>query len=305
LIRSLTQQDYDVVQVYLDKDPLHNIYLIHGLQTCGLGSERVTFWGAFNHDCLEGVLFVNDDRRPCVGYLAGDNSDVLAQLGEFALEANTNRLLGKSEYIQPAVAAVENLYPQVEVQRTYGHLYEVHPEQAVCHYDYPVRAATRDDIPLLVALERDFELVSPDRTDEEVEREIRRTIDESACFFIELGGRAVSVARIDPETDQAGMIESARTLPEFRGRGMYPSVRTACVEYLFGKGKVALGVIQDTNAAMQRIVNKCGGSLTDPWLSVRLKKRPSLGSRIRRRILPRRLRRWGLSTRDRILHRWL
>jgi hypothetical protein len=152
MFRLLTQQDYDIVRSYLDRDPLNNVYLIHGLQTHGLESKHVTFWGAFDHDRLAGVLSVNNDKRPREGYLAGENPEVLARLGELALKANVNRLFGKSNCIQPAVAAVENLRPRVEIRRTYGHLYEVHPGQAVCHYDYPVRAATRDDIPLLVEL---------------------------------------------------------------------------------------------------------------------------------------------------------
>jgi predicted GNAT family acetyltransferase len=295
MIRLLTQQDYDIVQSYLDKDPLNNVYLIHGLQTYGLESKQVTFWGAFNNDRLEGVLLASDDGRHRTGYLAGDNPEVLAGLGKFALEANVNRLFGKSEYIQPAATAVENPYPQVEIQRTYGHLYEVHPGQAVGHYGHPVRTATRDDISLLLELYGKDEISK--RGPGELEREIQRAIDRSACFFIESGGRAVSTVRVDPETDKAGVIELARTLPEFRGRGMYPCLRTACVEYLSRKGKVALGVIADTNTAMHRVVDKCGGSLTDPWLHVRFKKRPPL----RRRILPSRLRRWALRIKDRVL----
>ena len=50
VIRSLTQQDYDVVRSYLDRDPLNNIYLIYGLQSYGLQSERTMFDGAFDGD---------------------------------------------------------------------------------------------------------------------------------------------------------------------------------------------------------------------------------------------------------------
>ena len=55
MIRLLTQQDYDIVQSYLDKDPLNNVYLIHGLQTYGLESKRVTFWGALAMALTAGV----------------------------------------------------------------------------------------------------------------------------------------------------------------------------------------------------------------------------------------------------------
>jgi len=290
MIRLLTQQDYDIVQSYLDKDPLNNVYLIHGLQTYGLESKRVTFWGAFNNDRLEGVLLV-DYGRSRTGFLAGDNPEILAQLGKCALEANTNRFFGKSEYIQPVVAAIENSYPQIEVQQAPAHhLFEIHPGQAVGHYDYPVRTATRDDVPLLMELYQDDE-----RSQTHLEHAIREAIDRSACFFIEVEGRAVSAVRVDQETDQAGMMKTGATLPEFRGRGMYPSVLTACIEYLSKQGKVALGTVDDANIAMHRVAEKCGGSFTAPWSYIHFKKSPSL----RQRIL-RRLRRWGLRIRDKI-----
>ena len=294
MIRLLTSQDTNITRAYLDRDPLNNVYLVHGLQTHGLESRWARFWGAFVGGHLEGVLLVDNDSRPRAGYLTGDNPDVLARLGKRALKAGARRLLGKSTNVQPAASAVEDSYRRVEIQRTDGHLWEVHPGQAVCYYDYPVRSATRDDIPLLVALDKNFEFAGSRRTDKEVERDIRRAIDESACFLIELEGRAVSAARIDPETDRAGVIESARTLPEFRGRGMYPCVRTACVEYLSRQGKVALGVLRDTNVAMHKIVDKCGGSLTDPWLAIHFTLPPPL----RRRVVPLCIRRWGLGIRD-------
>lgn len=294
MIRLLTQQDYDIVLSYLNQDPLHNIYLIHGLQTHGLESGHVTFWGAFDDDRLEGILFADNDSRPRSGFLAGDNPRVLGRLGKFALESEIKQLAGKSTYIQPAI---ENLQSRIRIHVKHFHFLEVYPEQLVHRYDYPVRAATEDDVPSLVELYRNYEFSNKSRTDEEIEHEIRRTMDESGGYFlIELEGRAVSAAGIAPETDRAGTITAVRTLPEFRGRGMYRSIRTACFEYLFEKGKIGLGLILDTNATMKKIVNKYGGSFTAEWLIVRFRERPPL----RRRILPARLRRWGLSIKDKV-----
>ena len=275
------------------------MYLIHALQTQFLEGELATFWGAFSGDRLVGVFLVSDSGRRRRGYLAGDDPRILAQLGERALRAGVHTLLGKREYIQPAVAAVENLYPRLEVQKTQGTLSESHPGQLAGRYDYPVQMAMRNDIPLLVALDRDFEFASSNRSEREIERDIERVIEKSACFLIQAEGRAVSAARIDPETDRAGVIESSRTLPEFRRRGMYSCVRTACVEYLCKKGKVALGVAADTNVGVRKVVESLGGTLTEPWLFVRFRKGPP----VTEQGLSFRARRWAVGAKDRILRR--
>ena len=230
---------------------------------------------------------------------SGDNSEVLARLGKHALESGIGKLVGKRAYIQPAI---ENLHSRVRISVLHLGFLETHPEQLATHYDYPVRAATKDDIPLLVQLYRHYEFYNKNRPEEEIEHEIRKTMDESGIyFFIEWEGQAVSAGRVAPEIDRAGMIDAATTLPEFRGRGMYPCVRTACYGFLFKKGKIGVALVNDANATIHRIADKYGGSFTAKWLLVEFRRKPPL----RRRIIPLRLRRWGLSIRDRVLRRWL
>jgi hypothetical protein len=268
--------------------------MIHSLQIYGLESDRVTFWGAFSDDQLAGILFADNDHKPRYGCLASDDPEVLTRLGEFALASGIKMLVGKSTYIQPAI---KNLYSRVQINVKYYHFYQVHPEQLVRYHDYPVRVATEDDIPLLVEFYRGYEFRRSNITGEETEHEIQKVMDESGRYFvIELEGRAVSGARIVAETDRAGVIDAARTLPEFRGRSMYPSVRTACFEYLFEQGKTGLGFFRDTNTNMFQVINKQGGNIIATWLIVDLLEKPPL----RRRIFPLRLRRWGLSVKDRI-----
>jgi predicted GNAT family acetyltransferase len=294
VIRLLAPEDRDIAQSYLDWDPLHNIYLIHGLQAHGLESKRVTFWGAFKGDRLAGILFTHNDSQPRFGCLAGDDPEVLAQLGKLALASGIRTLLGRSTYVRPAV---ENLCSRAPIDMRRFNFYQIQPGQLVRRGDYPVRAATEEDIPLLTELYRDYEFRNPNRTEREIEREIRRAVDEGGHYFlVELEGRAVSAARIAPETDRAGVIGAARTLPEFRGRGIYLSVRTACFEHLFGRGKIGLGFFAETNASMEQVVKKQGGDIIARWLIVDFKKRPPL----RRRILPLRVRRWGLRIKDRV-----
>jgi predicted GNAT family acetyltransferase len=294
VIRLLTQEDREPVQSYLEKDLLHNIYLIHGLQTYGLASEHGTFWGAFSRGQLEGVLFADNDYEKRFGSLAGDNAKVLVDLGRFALKAGIRTFAGKRAYIQAAIQRLPSRYRMIGIEHL--DFLQVHPGQLVGHYDYPVRVAGTDDIPLLVELYKHYEL-GGEKSPKEVEHEIRRAMAKGGVYFVlEIEGRVVSGARIFPQTDRAGIVDGATTLPEFRGRGLYPCVYTACSEYLFQRGRVRLGLINEANTNMHKVMRRCGGSFTDKWLIAIFVRKPPL----RRRILPVRFRRWALSIRDRI-----
>jgi hypothetical protein len=301
VIRLLTKEDDDVLQSYLSQDPLHNIYMIHGHQTHGLVSEWVSFWGAFEDSRrLSGVLFANH-RPPHFGCLAGDTAEILETLGRFALGSGINKLIGKNLYLQPAIgAATGSLRSRFEFSITHLDFYEVRLERFIPSRGHPVRAATEDDIPLLIELYRNYELYPKDWTRKEIEQDIQTVIGESGIyFFVEWEGKPVSAARIAVESDCAGIVDAATTLPEFRGRGMYSSVRTACCDCLFGKGKIALGLVRNDNTPMQRIMSKIGGCRTAEWLIVAFKRKLPL----RRRILPLQLRRWGLSLRNRVVRK--
>lgn len=295
MIRLLAQRDHGMVQSYLQRDPLNNIYLIHGLQTHGLVSQHVTFWGAFGDDQLEGVLFADSDYEHRFGSLTGDNPRVLARLGKFAPKSEIRTLAGKSSYIQPAI---QNLPSQFLIRQIeHLDLVQVHPEQFLGRYDYPVRVAGEEDISLLIELYKNYELGGR-KSVAEVEREIRRAMAKGGVYFLlEVEGRAVSGARIFPQTDRAGMVDGATTLPEFRGRGMYPCVYTACSEYLFQRGKIRLGLVNEANVNMHKIMGKCGGAFTDKWLIAGFTRRPPL----RRRVLPVWLRGWAVSIRGKVL----
>lgn len=308
MIRRLTK-DHDAVLSYLNRDPLNNIYLIHGLRSDLVypphGLERnvepshpsTTFWGAFSGERLEGVLCVDYESRPFAGYLAGENPQVLADLGKRAYRSGAETFVGNRASIEPAIA---HLGARVHANIRHLNFYRADPKHFVRAYDYPVRMATRQDMPSLIALYQEYEFARKNRTEGEIEREITQAMDRSGVYYIsEAEGRIVSAASVYPQTDQAGVIGAARTLPEFRGHGIYLSVRTACFEYLFRQGKVGLGMFVDTNTSMYKVLDKQGGSILSEWLIVQLKTKPPL----RQRILPQRIRRWGLRIRDQILRR--
>jgi hypothetical protein len=294
LISLLTRPDRHMALSYLKRDPLHNIYLIHGLETYGLACDNMTFWGAFSDQQLEGALYIEESKAR-TAYLAGDDPTVLSRLGQLAYQAGAGTLFGKKAYVQPALA---HLGARVRVTTRRLHFYRADPGRLVRHYDYPVRMATDKDIPALVELYREYEFAGKKRPDDEIEHAIVEAMTLSGVYFVlEREGRIVTAARVFPQTDQAGMVGAARTLPEFRGRGMYLSIRTACFEHLFDQDKIGLGLFVDTNSSMQRVLDKQGGLILSEWLIARLRAVPPL----RRRVLPLDLRHWILGIRDCIL----
>lgn len=181
------------------------------------------------------------------------------------------------------VPSIKFLKPWIKETVSYD-FYQVSPEDFTGCYDYPVRKATTSDIPMLVEHYQNSDWVNYRGQDPAIiELEIRNTMEfESGYFFIESDGKVLSVARIVAETDRAGILDESSTLEEFKGKGMQPNVRTACCQYLFQKGKMAVGYIRDTNTSMRRVFSKTGGNFASRWQIVHLKRKP----RLRERILP-------------------
>lgn len=230
----LGPQDRPTVRAFLDQEPLHNLYLSHALEKSRTADDSPlpSFWGAWRQGTLIAVLHVDCQSSPPVGYLAAnwgsapDKLQALAHLGTLATnQVGAQVLTGPQAHIEPALA---KLGARTRVKR--AHFYQVAtPTQFVRHAEYPVRKATYDDIPRLIELYRGYEFRRQNRTDDEIQAEIERTMAYSGTFFcIEQldpqPGQApqiVSAASIYPETKDAGMIGAARTLPAYRGRRMY------------------------------------------------------------------------------------
>lgn len=263
---------------------------------------------------LEGVLLIESDGR--AGYLAatesGHTDQSLARLGTFAASSGIRTLVGQRAHVQSATANLDSSRmrrPVWRVQSRRLYFYRADAERLVRCYDHPVRKATKDDVLDMVKLYRGYEFSRQDMTDAEIQQEILTAMGESGTYFVvehsqndlesnvETHRRFISAARIYPETDRAGLIGAARTLPEFRGRGIYLSIRTACFEHLFRQGKAGLGMFLDSNASMHRVIAKQGGTILGEWLIADLKRTPPL----RRQIIPSRARQWALRLIQRLL----
>jgi predicted GNAT family acetyltransferase len=293
--RLIKPQDSEAVQTFLSQDPILNLYLIHGYATRASRAPTDTeFWGAWYEGQLIAMLYVDHEGIPKTGYLAGSSSDlcvtqqVIAHLSTLAVnKLHVGSLTGPKSYVEPAFAKLGK-----RARVTNIHLYRADPARIVRHNDYPVRPATRADLPQLIKLYREYEFRRRGRSDTEIAREIEHAMSLSGTYFVlewpgDSPGREpqlICVACIYPETDQVGVIGAARTLPEYRGRGIYPSVRTAAFEHLFSQGKIGIGFIVDSNTSMHRVLEKQGGTILGDWWTVHIRPKLSLKRRVRRRV---------------------
>lgn len=274
MIRPLHNNHYQRIESYLDNDHFYNSYLIHALQTYGVESKHAGFWGALENSKIVGVLYIECIEDVRLGSLCGDTNKILRQLGRCALKNGVNVLTGKKANLTPVVEGQRDRFT-IEGQYKF---YQLSPDQLKGRYDYSVHKASENDISILVDLYKTSELGNnKDKNRRVIESEIRRTMKyESGYFFIRQNERATCAARIVAETDKAGIIDGATTRHENRGQGMYPSVRTACFEYLFKKNKIGLGYIQDSDKVMHKIIEKNGGVFLEKWLIVNVNKRMHL-----------------------------
>ncbi len=193
MIRRLSEDDMDRLQSFLDKDHLYNCYPIHALQTHGMNSERVTFWGSFKFGRLQGVAFAKKSAMTPFGGVFGCHPNSLAQLGKFLHEQGMPVLLGKNDYMVPSI---KFLKPWIKETVSYD-FYQVSPEDFTGCYDYPVRKATTSDIPMLVEHYQNSDWVNYRGQDSAIiEREIRNTMEFESGLSRKQGRRYFRKSRI-------------------------------------------------------------------------------------------------------------
>jgi hypothetical protein len=301
MVRKLKKSDYDILRSYIDKDKILNIYLDYWLQTSGLDNENVNFVGAIDGSRLLGVLLIANFYKGKIGYLGYPvtrNDRIVLDFVKFGRSLGMSRLIGEKLTLEPAL---EKLRLRYKTRTNSLNFYRVLPGSFDSYHDYSVKIATKSETELLVELYKQFEYRKKKRSADEAKREIENVMKESGIFFMAVvDGRAVSAAKIATETDKAGIIGSARTLPEYRGRGIYLSVRTACFEYLFDKGKIGVGFFEDKNVNIHKILKKQGGFISNKWLIINFGRKQRTA---RRRFISLFLRQRSLNIFDRVLNR--
>lgn len=282
MIRRLKSENHQAVKVYLEKDHINNVYIIHALEMYGLESKHAVYWGVFENSHLSGILYFEIVEGIRLGSLCGDDNKAIIQLGKKSLQQEIEVLVGKEDYFIPIIEK----YPhKFKIEGRYDY-FQITADKFKGSYNCPVKFACVDDVSMLVELYKNSELgQNMNKKRSVLETEIRRAMQyELGYFFIKQNGCATSAARIIAETDKYGVIDGSTTLPEYRGHGMFQIVRTSCFEFLFQKGKTGLGYFDENNPIVRAVVNKQGGTIIGKWLIVNMEKKPDIKISVKRKL---------------------
>jgi N-acetylglutamate synthase-like GNAT family acetyltransferase len=246
----------------LYSDPAHHIHQIYELEQHGLSEERKTFRGIKKDHTIEGVLFSDGFRKGGTGFITGRSDEICNTLITCGLSNGLRTIIGPENCIEPALNT--KLSKGKTVRR--WHVYRCLPKNLIPSYDYPVRQATPKDVDQLANLYSTYEYRAHDDI-ESIRKEILDNLKANNTYFVvEQENTIAASAMIYLETSFAAMIGAARVLPAYRGKGIYCSLRTACIESLFSKSKYAMGFFVEGNRAMEKIIQKNGGEDIGNWL---------------------------------------
>lgn len=285
-VRKLTPDDLAGLGVLLGKNRLKNIHQIYEIEKHGLPEDQNKFWGIFDGDQLHSVFFSEVLRQDGYGFVASEQPEHALPLLDFAFQNGLKSVI----WTTPCPQSVVNRYNTNKVAIHRWRFYKCGPDDLHPHHQFPCRIATPKDIDSLIELYYDYEFGAHNGSTEKLRRQIEENMNKGVKYFvIEMDSKIVVSALVYLETSYAGMIGSARTLPAYRRRGLYKSLRTACLEYLFAKDKVGVAFFVEKNFRIQKMIEKYGGKLLEDWLICETPKKEP-GNQI---IFPKRLRKLG------------
>lgn len=287
-----TRHQSRVEQILLS-DPVHHIHQIYELERFGLGEDRQNFWGIRTNNDIQGILFSDGFHMGGTGFVTSRTKEECAALVQFGFSKGLNAIIGSEDTIAPILNTTATRGKAVKRWR----VYQCHSEHLIPRYDYPVRQASIKDVDALTALYSRYEYRAHDDV-EKIKEEILGNFKSGNNYFVVADqDRIIAGAMLYMETSYAAVIGAARVLPEYRGKGVYYSLRTACFEYLFGKKKYAVGFFVEDNTAMANVVRKNGGKDAGHWLVLRFSTEKTGLRHYARRLVSRIRRTSGITSR--------
>jgi predicted GNAT family acetyltransferase len=259
----ITPADLNGLQMLLEKDRLHNIHQLFDIERNGLAEDQNKFWGIFEGDQLHSVFYSEHFYPGGYGLLASEQPDNALPLLDFAFRNDLNSVIWST----PCPQRIVDLYQSKLATVHRWRFYKCGPNHLNPSYQYPCRRATPDDIDELAELYADYEFGAHGGSTDKLRSHIKQNIKNGGTYFcIELDSKIVISAMVYCETSYGGIIGSARTLPEYRRRGLYKSLRTACFEYLFEKNKIGVAFFVESNFKIQKLIEKQGGEFLEDWI---------------------------------------
>ena len=259
----------------LYSDKMAYIHQVYELEHYGISTKMQRFWGLFENNQLMSVLFSENLSDGEIGYIAGDNQEFNSVMIDFGFDNGLTSIIGKESSLQSLTGS----YESQDVKLTRWNVSISNPKRAIPNHDYPVRKAGLNDIDKLVDLYMDYEFGSHGSSPKILREQLNNFINNVGQFFVvEMDRKIVAGAMVYLETSFAGMIGFARVLPEYRRRHIYPSVDTACKEYLFSKGKKSIGFYVSTNIKVKRVSKNSGSKNIEDWIVLKHPRKASTTS---------------------------
>lgn len=261
-ITLLAPGDHSALKRFLYSDPAHHIHQIYEFERYGLSKERQTFRGIIKDHTIEGVLFSDGFGQDGTGFITGRSHEICNALIAYGFSNGLRTLIGPENCIKPALTT--RLTEGKTVRRWRVH--QCQPKDLIPRRDFPVRQATLNDVDQMAKLYLDYEYRAHNDIKSIREEILDNFKANNTYFVVEQANTIVASAMLYLETSYAAMIGAARVLPEYRGKGIYYSLRTACFESLFSKSKYAVGFYVEDNRVMEKIIQKNGGAHIGYWM---------------------------------------
>ena len=248
----------------LYSSPVHHIHQIYELEHYGLSDERKTFFGAFSKNKLQAVLFSTGFHQRGIGFVISQSALDCAMLTRFGFSNGLKTIIGTEDYVKPILQ--QKLITGKTVKR--WKVFKCGQEDLIPHHDYAVRKATINDIDRLVNIYLDYEFRAHDNAEDLRTHILEMFKSNNKYFVVEHNNQIIASALVYLETSYAAMVGAARVLPEYRGKGVFYSIRTAYIEYLSKKNKYAVGFFVESNFAVAKVITNSGGVYVEDWLVI-------------------------------------
>jgi len=273
--RRLDNGDTEQAMAYLLRDPVMNVVLLSNTARFGLEQGESPFhadcFGGWGESGLQvvgalyniGAFFFHADSAESMSGMAR----CIAGLGR--VPAYTAGTRGQVATFLEELSALVPVTPEL-IESVYMVLRD---EVSDVPRAGEARAATPDDLDVMVSMQADFELEAFGKTvveEESLQRLLAYQVGEGGATVVEVHGRVVSKAEATVAESHCALVGGVYTLPEWRGKGYSTTCMGAlCRSLLSRVPAVGLNVFVENHSA-RRVYEKTGFDVVEDWLTVEM-----------------------------------
>ncbi|NLC03255.1 MAG: GNAT family N-acetyltransferase [Tissierellia bacterium] len=216
MIREITSKEYHMLKDLLLRDIARNYFLLLGIS--GTRDVYDKIYGEFHKGRLKAVLFKR--KTGVLQFYAPGDFDLI-HFVDLIKSLDYNSLIGPESYCDNFLN--KGIFKRFEEGAYLSKLKNNH-KVIININKYNIRFITLEDLDLIVELYKEvFKSFAPK---EVMEKKLSEKRGRGVC--IEIGGKIVSVAQSDFETEGGAVIVGVATSKNYRGKGM----GTECLRFL-------------------------------------------------------------------------